>query len=65
MSKKLESKFSIQLRISACWGFYPNAIELLELGYHDGWVLSTNLRSGKEGVRTVAVRGIAISVLGE
>lgn len=32
-----ESKYSVALRISECWGFYPRAIELMELGYKDGW----------------------------
>ena len=52
MSKKLESKFSIQLRISACWGFYPNAIELLELGYHDGWCDHASFRVHGVGYST-------------
>ena len=32
-----ESNTSVRCRISECWGFYLPAVELMELGYKDGW----------------------------
>lgn len=37
MSRKLESNASVVSRIAECWGFQRNRIELMELGYSDGW----------------------------
>lgn len=35
--KKIESRASVVSRIAECWGFYRRAVDLLELGYKDGW----------------------------
>ena len=52
MERKTEVKYSIITRISSCWGFYPNAIELLELGYHDGWCDHASFRVHGAGYST-------------
>lgn len=37
MERRTESKASIRRRVAECWGFYCPAVELLELGFKDGW----------------------------
>lgn len=37
MDRKLESNASVVSRIAECWGFQRKRIELMELGYSDGW----------------------------
>ena len=52
MERKTESRFSIVQRIAACWGFYASAIELLELGYRDGWCDHASFRVRGVGYST-------------
>lgn len=37
MKRLIESNASVKSRIAECWGFQRKRIELMELGYSDGW----------------------------
>lgn len=49
---RTESRGSVCRRIAEAWGFYCRRIELMELGYEDGWCTRAAFRVNGVGYET-------------